>query len=151
MTNAEMVYKEIISKYMLKMEALGEALEGKIAERIAHYTPYPIYDTGEFYRQLTHNVKHAGNYITLRLWSNAKHSKFVLGGKVPSWTPIAPLKAWVQRKRLSWVDKKGAKMTVDQMAYMIQRKIKKYGIKERNVLAEIFKENEGWIRAKLNE
>lgn len=148
--SVQMVYQEIVSKYMRKMEMLGERLEGKIAEKIAHYEPTPIYDTGEFYRKLTHSVKHECDTITLRLWSNAPHSKYVLGGKVPSWTPIAPLKTWVERKGLSWLDSRGKEMTTEQMAFLIQRKIRRYGIKERNVLAEVFKENEGWIRAALS-
>ena len=34
-----------------------------------------------------------------------------LPGKVPSWTPIAPLIAWVERKHLSWTDKETGKAT----------------------------------------
>ena len=76
--------------------------------------------------------------MTLRVGSNVKHEPFVLGGKVPSWTPIAPLKSWVERKGLSWTDKKSGKLlTVEQIAHMIQAKIKREGIAARNVFAQV--------------
>ena len=58
--------------------------------------------------------------MILRVGSNVKHEPFVLGGKVPSWTPIAPLIAWVELKHLSWTDKETGKLlTVAEIAYLV--------------------------------
>jgi len=52
-----------------------------------------------------------------------------LPGKVPSWTPIAPLIGWVERKHLSWTDKEtGKALTVAESAYLIRGKIKREAI-----------------------
>jgi len=77
---------------------------------------------------------------------------FRFGGKVPSWTPIAPLKSWVERKGISWTDKKSGKLlTVDQIAHMIQGKIKREGIAARNVFASVIANREQWIYEQLND
>jgi hypothetical protein len=74
-----------------------------------------------------------------------------MGGKVASWTPIVPLIAWVERKKLSWCDKKGNKLTAKQMAYMIRNKIKREGIKERNVFQEVLNQELTWIESQIAE
>jgi hypothetical protein len=90
--------------------------------------------------------------VTLHVGSNVRHEPFVLGGKVPSWTPLAPLKAWVERKHLAWTDREtGKELTVTQMAYMIRGKIKREGIPERNIYEEILRNREQWILRQLND
>lgn len=143
---SHLILQEIYKHFEDRLELIGEVLEGKIAERTANY---PIYDRGEFYRKLSHSVSKQPEEFRLTFWSNTPHAKFVLGGKVPSNTPIKPLKQWVLRKKLSWLDKKGNKLTADQMAYMIQSKIRRKGIKERNVLMETIKEELSWIESQL--
>ncbi len=77
---------------------------------------------------------------------------FVLGGKVPSWTPIAPLIAWVERKHLSWTDKEtGKALTIAEIAYLIRGKIKREGIAARNVFASVIANREQWIYQQLND
>lgn len=143
------VWAEVKGELMTRLEAIAEVLEGKVAKKISHYKPYAIRDTGEFLNRLTHRVKEEKDYITLTVWSDTPHAKYVLGGKVPSYTPLAPLEAWVIRKRLAWTDKKGNTLTALQMAYMIRNKIKREGIKERNVMQEVIKEEIGWIEKQL--
>jgi hypothetical protein len=88
--------------------------------------------------------------MQLRVGSNVKHEPYVLGGKVPSWTPIAPLISWVERKGLDWTDKNtGESLSVEQMAYMVQSKIKAKGIEGRNIFAEIIENKKDWIYAQL--
>jgi hypothetical protein len=65
-----------------------------------------IYDKGDMFRNATFVVTRRETGLDLRVGSNVKHEPFVLGGKVPSWTPLAPIKAWVERKHLSWQDKR---------------------------------------------
>ncbi len=75
-----------------------------------------------------------------------------LPGKVPSWTPIAPLIAWVERKHLSWTDKEtGKALTVAEIAYLIRGKIKREGIAARNVFATVIANREQWIYQQLND
>lgn len=89
--------------------------------------------------------------MILHVGSNVKHEPFVLGGKVPSWTPIAPLIAWVERKHLSWTDKKtGLELTIEEIAYLIRGKIKREGIAARNIFAEVLANREQWIYQQLN-
>ncbi len=90
--------------------------------------------------------------MILRVGSNVRHEPFVLGGKVPSWTPIAPLIAWVERKHLSWTDKEAGKLlTVAEIAYLIRGKIKLEGIAARNVFASVISNREQWIYQQLND
>ncbi len=110
-----------------------------------------IYDKGDFYGNTGYVVETNDSGMTLRVGSNVKHEPFVLGGKVPSWTPIAPLKSWVERKGLSWTDKKSGKLlSVEQIAYMIQAKIKREGTQARNVFAQVIANREQWIYQQLN-
>jgi len=75
-----------------------------------------------------------------------------LPGKVPSWTPIAPLIAWVERKHLSWTDREtGKALTVAEIAYLIKGKIKREGIAARNVFASVISNREQWIYQQLND
>ena len=99
----------------------------------------------------SYEVEVGSSSIALIVGSNVPHEPFVLGGKAPSWTPLEPLKAWVERKNLSWVDKKSGKaLTIEQMAYMIRAKIKREGIPARNVFAEVIKNRESWIFQQLD-
>ena len=61
------------------------------------------------------------------------------------------MKDWVARKGLDWVDKKtGGQLTIEQMAYMIRGKIKREGVAERNVFAEVIQNQEKWIFSQLD-
>ena len=149
--NLNNLWDEIKLDVMLKLEEIAEAIEGKIALKISNYSPRPIYDTGEFLNKLTHSVTEENNDIIVRIWSDTQHTKYILGGKVPSWTPLKPLIAWVERKKLNWTDKSGKKLTAIQMAYLIRNKIKREGIKERNVFREVWEEEYSWIKSQLNQ
>lgn len=152
------IYSEVIQqlrgKILLKMEGLGEFLEGKIAEEISQI---PIYDKGNFLNKLTHGVTSNKSSVTLRIWSSAKHAKFVLGGKVPSAVPKAPIKAWVKRKlskspsfaRKFSDPKTGKTLPVDSIVFLIMRKIRREGIKERNVFQSVVKEYLNYIEREL--
>ena len=151
------LWNEVKEKIMHRLEIIAETLEGKIAHKISNYKPYPIYDTGEFLNKLTHGVTEEDNEIVVRIWSDAKspkgekYAKFILGGRVPSDTPLKPLVAWVERKKLNWTDKSGKKMTAMQMAYLIRNKIRRVGVKERNVFQEVLNDEISWIESQLNK
>jgi hypothetical protein len=109
-----------------------------------------IYDRGDFHDNMIYRVESSENSMSLRVGSNTPHEPYVIGGKVPSWTPLEPLKGWVERKNLDWTDKDtGKALTVDQMARMIQWKIKREGIKARNVFETVISNKEEWIIEKL--
>jgi len=145
------LWDEVKNDVIRRLEIITETLEGKIAQRISNYSPNPIYHTGEFLNKLTHSVTDENGDFVVRIWSDAPHSNYVLGGKVPSWTPIKPLIAWVEKKRFSWVDKSGKKLTVKQIAYMIRNKIKREGIRERNVFQEVLEAELAWIESQLHK
>jgi hypothetical protein len=144
------LWDEVKTDTMQRLEAIAETLEGKIAQRVSNYSPGAIYHTGEFLNKLTHSVVDDGSDFIVQIWSDAPHSRYVLGGKVPSWTPIKPLISWVEKKNLSWVDKSGKRLTAIQMAYMIRNKIKRDGITERNVFREVLEDELSWIEQQLH-
>jgi hypothetical protein len=145
------ILKETKEAIIMKLGAIAEYIESKVAHRISNYSPNPIYDKGEFLNKLTHNVRDNGNIVTMLIFSNAPHAKYVVGGSIygAKRPPLAPIQAWVKRKRLSWTDKKGNKLDDKQMAFMIQANIFKNGIRERNVFQEVLTEQEDWIKKEV--
>jgi len=142
------IYKAILEALESRLHLIGSVLDGD-ARRLTQERG--IYDKGDFYGNLGYILTMEDDGITLHVGSNVKHEPFVLGGKVPSWTPLAPLKAWIERKHLSWQDKKpGLDLTIEQIAYLIRGKIKREGIAERNVIAEVIEKRESWIIQQLD-
>lgn len=142
------IYRAIYNALESKMHLIGSVIDGEARREIL---AEKIYDKGDFYANAGYLVESDNEGLTLRVGSNVAHEPFVLGGKVPSWTPIAPLKAWVERKSLGWVDQKSGKpLSVEQMAYMIRGKIRREGIEARNVYATVLERREEWIYGQLN-
>ncbi len=144
------IYRAILTALESRLHLIGSVVTADARRDTMNYQPYPIYDKGDFYQALGYVLTRQPDGLTLNVGSNVKHEPFVLGGKVPSWTPIAPLKAWVERKNLAWVDKTGAPMSVDSMAYAIQHAIRARGIPARNVHAEVLAKREQWIYSQLD-
>jgi hypothetical protein len=140
------IYDLIEKAYLLKLDKIGVILEGQVKKRAKEQG---IRDRGDFVRNIDSEVVNMSPYLELRLGSNVPHAKYVLGGKVPSATPLKPLKAWVKRKNLKWYDKDDNLMTTDEMAQAIFWKILKKGIAERNVVKEVLDERAGWIKQEL--
>ncbi len=142
------IYRAIYAALESCLHLLGSVVDADSRKEIL---TQQIYDKGDFYGNTGYVVETNDYGMTLRVGSNVRHEPFVLGGKVPSWTPIAPLKSWVERKGLSWTDKKSGKLlTVEQIAHMIQAKIKREGIAARNVFAQVIANREQWIYQQLN-
>ena len=142
------VYRAIYSALESRLHLIGSVID---AESRREILAQQIYDKGDFYGNTGYLLQTTDTAMILRVGSNVKHEPFVLGGKVPSWTPIAPLKSWVERKGLSWTDKqRGRLLTVDQIAHMIQAKIKREGTQARNVFAQVIANREQWIYQQLN-
>ncbi len=142
------IYRAIYAAMTERAHMIGNVIVAKAKKKILDDGPY---DKGDFYRGVEYRVTRKGNSIGLAVGSNVAHEPFVLGGKVPSWTPLEPLKAWVERKKLDWVDKKTKKeLTIDEMARIIQFKIKARGIEERNVFAEVIENEKEWIFDQLD-
>ncbi len=142
------IYRAIYAALESRLHLIGSVIDADSRKEIL---TQQIYDKGDFYGNTGYVVETDDSGMTLRVGSNVKHEPYVLGGKVPSWTPIAPLKSWVERKGLSWTDKKSGKLlTVEQIAHMIQAKIKREGIAARNVFAQVIANREQWIYQQLN-
>lgn len=142
------IYHAILDALESKLHLLGGVIDRDARREILKQK---IYDKGDFYRNAGYVVTVQNDGMTLQVGSNVAHEPYVLGGKVPSWTPIAPLIAWVERKNLSWADKAtGKALSAVQMAYMIRGKIRREGIPARNVYQEVINNREQWIYQQLN-
>jgi hypothetical protein len=142
------IYLAIYAALESRLHLIGSVIDAESRKEIL---AQQIYDKGDFYGNTGYLVETTDSAMILRVGSNVKHEPFVLGGKVPSWTPIAPLIAWVERKHLSWTDKETGKLlTVAEIAYLIRGKIKREGIAARNVFAEVIANREQWIYQQLN-
>ncbi|MDD2229179.1 MAG: hypothetical protein PHY48_07205 [Candidatus Cloacimonetes bacterium] len=142
------IYLAIYAALESRLHLIGSVIDAESRKEIL---AQQIYDKGDFYGNTGYLVETSPSAMILRVGSNVRHEPFVLGGKVPSWTPIAPLIAWVERKHLSWTDKETGKLlTVAEIAYLIRGKIKKEGIAARNVFAEVIANREQWIYQQLN-
>jgi hypothetical protein len=143
------IYRAIYAALESRLHLIGSVIDAESRKEIL---AQQIYDKGDFYGNTGYVVETDDSGMTLRVGSNVKHEPFVLGGKVPSWTPIAPLIAWVERKHLSWTDKEtGKALTVAEIAYLIRGKIKREGIAARNVFASVIANREQWIYQQLND
>jgi len=143
------IYRAIYSALESRLHLIGSVIDAESRKEIL---AQQIYDKGDFYGNTGYLLQTSDTAMILRVGSNVKHEPFVLGGKVPSWTPIAPLIAWVERKHLSWTDKETGKLlTVAEIAYLIRGKIKREGIAARNVFASVISNREQWIFQQLND
>jgi len=143
------IYRAIYAALESRLHLIGSTID---AESRKEMLAQQIYDKGDFYGNTGYLVETIPYAMILRVGSNVRHEPFVLGGKVPSWTPIAPLIAWVERKNLSWTDKEtGKALTVAEIAYLIRGKIKREGIAARNVFASVISNREQWIYQQLND
>ena len=143
------VYRAIFSALESRLHLIGSVIDAESRKEIL---AQQIYDKGDFYGNTGYLLQTTDTAMILRVGSNVKHEPFVLGGKVPSWTPIAPLIAWVERKHLSWTDKEtGKALTIAEIAYLIRGKIKREGIAARNVFASVIANREQWIYQQLND
>jgi len=142
------IYLAIYAALESRLHLIGSVLDAESRKEIL---AQQIYDKGVFYGNAGYLIETSPSAMILRVGSNVRHEPFVVGGKVPSWTPIAPLIAWVERKHLSWTDKETGKLlTVAEIAYLIRGKIKREGIAARNVFAEVIANREQWIYQQLN-
>ncbi len=143
------IYLAIFAALESRLHLIGSVIDADARKEIL---AQQIYDKGDFYGNTGYLIETSPDGIILRVGSNVKHEPFVLGGKVPSWTPIAPLIAWVERKHLSWTDKEtGKALSVAEIAYLIRGKIKREGIAARNVFASVIANREQWIYQQLND
>ena len=142
------IYLAIYAALESRLHLIGSVIDAESRKEIL---AQQIYDKGDFYGNTGYLLQTTDNAMILRVGSNVRHEPFVLGGKVPSWTPIAPLIGWVERKHLSWTDKETGKLlTVAEIAYLIRGKIKREGIAARNVFATVIANREQWIYQQLN-
>jgi hypothetical protein len=143
------IYLAIFTALESRLHLIGSMIDAESRKEIL---AQQIYDKGDFYGNTGYLLQATDAAMVLRVGSNVKHEPFVLGGKVPSWTPIAPLIAWVERKHLSWTDKEtGKALSVAEIAYLIRGKIKREGIAARNVFASVIANREQWIYQQLSD
>lgn len=141
------IYRAIITALDSRLHLIGSVIDADARREIL---AQKIFDKGDFYANAGYIVDNVSDGMVLRVGSNVAHEPYVLGGKVPSWTPLAPLVAWVERKNLGWLDQKtGKALSVLQMAYLIRGKIKREGIAARNVYQTVLEKREQWIYQQL--
>jgi hypothetical protein len=114
------VYRAIYAALESRLHLIGSVIDAESRKEIL---AQQIYDKGDFYGNTGYLVETSPDAMILRVGSNARHEPFAItlnplqarssgnpicppSPKVPSWTPIAPLIAWVERKHLSWTDKR---------------------------------------------
>jgi hypothetical protein len=142
-----MTWQKIIHEIEKALHEIGNELVKDSKREIINKD---IRDKGDFYRNTDYIVSRSGLSFRMQIGSNVAHEPWVLGGKQPSWTPVAPIKAWVERKGLAWADKKtGQPLTVEQMAFAIVGKIKREGIEARNVFQDVISDRKGYIKRRL--
>jgi hypothetical protein len=145
------IIQAILAALDSKLHLVGNTLADE-AQRLA--IERKIYDRGDFASHMTYEVVKEEGRMILKVGSHVAHAPYVTGGKVPSFTPIAPLIGWVERKGLSWVHREGANqgklLSVLEMAYMIRSKIRRVGIGGRNIFDELLKNKQQWIFDELN-
>ena len=143
------IYLAIFTALESRLHLIGSVIDADSRKEIL---AQQIYDKGDFYGNTGYLIETSPLAMILRVGSNVKHEPFVLGGKVPSWTPIDPLIAWVERKHLSWTDKEtGKALSIAESAYLIRGKIKREGVAARNVFASVIANREQWIYNQLND
>ena len=137
----------VTQAYMLRLDKIGLVLQGQMKKEARQQK---IWAKGDFVRNMDYEVVQEGNYLGLKLGSNVEHAQYVLGGKIPSWTPIDPIIEWIKTRRIVWYDNNDKKMKPKQMAFLISRKHSRVGIPERNIPAEVIEKRRNWIDKQLN-
>lgn len=146
--DAMAVYEAIIAALDSRFHLIGSVIEGEARKEAMRLN---IKDRGDFIQALGYVVQRESDGLNLIVGSNVPHEPYVLGGKVPSWTPFEPIKGWVERRGLSWTDKEtGRALTVAEMAWMIIHTIRKRGIPARNIFATVIDNREKWIFEQLD-
>lgn len=137
------VYRALFAALEGKLHLVGSVVMGDAKEAIIEQN---IKDQGDFYRNADYRVARIPNALQLTVGSNVAHEPYVLGGKVPSWTPFEPIKSWVERHEGYFEFKSNNKeKEIDSIAWAIIHKIKREGIPGRNVFAEVMKNRKKWI------
>jgi len=141
------IWNQIYNEIEKALYEIGATVEGDAKRMILDRD---IRDKGDFYRNTGYLVSgDLSSSMRLQVGSKVKHEPYVLGGKLPSWTPYAPILGWVQRKGLNWTDKRGRLLEPKQIAWMVIGKIKREGIPARNIFEEILKDRNAYITKRL--
>jgi hypothetical protein len=145
MNEFEQLAREIVGGYRRKLDYMGDLLKGQM---IKEASSRKIRAKGDFINNMSYEVVETPTALILRLGSKVEHAKYVLGGKVPSWTPLEPLMEWIKVRKIVWWDK-NRKMEDKEIAWLISRKHKREGIEPRNIVQDVIDKREGWIRKEL--
>ncbi len=145
------ILRGILKALEQKFNLVGSVIEGEARKLIIDRN---IRDKDDFLQNTGYEVVIDADAITLFVGSNVKHEQYVLGGREGDYKlkgpPVKVIKSWVERKNISWVDGKGKPIPVDTIVYLVIEKIKREGIEEKNVFAEIIKNKEKWIYDQLD-
>lgn len=106
------------------LEKAGEQMVDKMIDTLIKNKSVA---TGKLGRSLKPEVKYNNGIYSLEI-DGELYGKYVDQGRRPgSWAPVAPIKNWIKVKRIR--PERG--MTIDSLAYLINRKIKNKGIPAR--------------------
>ncbi|MDD3535171.1 MAG: hypothetical protein PHC50_03380 [Candidatus Cloacimonetes bacterium] len=144
----EQIYESLLRVLESRVYLIGSVI-ARDAARLAEKEG--IRDLGDYIDSFHYIVSPLPDGFLLHVGSHVHHAPFIEGGKVPSWTPLAPLIAWVERKQLAWTDKKSGKLlSVVQMACLIRAKIKREGIPARDVFKATIDDLDAWITQQID-
>ncbi len=110
------------------LDSAGMVLKRYVVEEIDTAMPYPANDRG----MLRASVEERRTWRTVSIVVTAPHAAAIEDGTRPFWAPIGPLLDWVKRKGI------GGGERPESIAYAIQHKIARDGIKPRHYFAKAF-------------
>ncbi len=145
MNEFEALTRRIVDGYRKKLDYMGNHLKGQL---IKEASKRKIRAKGDFINNMSYEVSETEAGLVLRLGSRVDHAKYVLGGKVPSWTPMEPLMDWIKVRKIVWWEG-NRKVKDKEIAFLIARKHSREGIDARNIVQDVVDSREGWIRRQL--
>lgn len=83
--------------------------------------------------------------LRLEFGANAKHAIYVHEGTKPHWPPHDPIRQWVHKKLNPPADQ------IDEIAYMVQRKIAREGTKAQPFLAVAIRAHEQQFQPRIRK
>ena len=83
------IFRAIRTAIESRLHLIGSVIEGESRRKILEQN---IRAEGDFLANTGYAVQISSSSIDLVVGSNVPHEPYVLGGKVPSWTPLEPLK-----------------------------------------------------------
>lgn len=103
-------------------------------------------DTGTLKKSIGYRVDRAGSVLTMTAGTNVDHAIFVHEGTKPHWPNRKSILAWVHRKFPKYRSDLKKKKS---LAFLVSRKIAKYGTEANPFLKDAFDNEARWIKGEV--